>query len=49
MQTAEAVLNIIRERGERGLPIEKVYRQLYNRDCHIAIHNGQYDGPAISK
>jgi retron-type reverse transcriptase len=42
MQTAEAILNIIRERGERGLPIEKVYRQLYNRDLYLRAYGKLY-------
>jgi hypothetical protein len=29
MQNAEAVLEVIRERGRRGLPLERLYRQLY--------------------
>ncbi len=28
MRTAETILNIIRERGQRGLPVEDVYRLL---------------------
>ena len=30
MQDATTVLGIIRDRGERGLPLKKLYRQLYN-------------------
>ena len=30
MRTAEAILNIIQDRGKRGLPLDDVYRQLYN-------------------
>ena len=26
MRNAETVLNVIRERGERGLPLENIYR-----------------------
>ena len=33
MRNAETVLNVIRERGERGLPLENIYRLLYNRTC----------------
>ncbi len=32
MQTAKAYLELIRERGKKGLPLERVYRQLFNRD-----------------
>ncbi len=42
MQTAEAVLNIIRERGKRGLALEKVYRQLYNRDFYLRAYGKLY-------
>src|SRR5215469_12457928 len=30
MRSAEQVLGIIQERGKRGLPLEDLYRQLYN-------------------
>jgi retron-type reverse transcriptase len=30
MQDAETVLGVIRERGRRGLPLERLYRQLFN-------------------
>ena len=30
MQSAEALLEIIRERGEKGLPLERLYRHLFN-------------------
>ena len=32
MRTAETILGIIRARGRRKLPLEDLYRQLYNRD-----------------
>jgi group II intron reverse transcriptase/maturase len=35
MRTAETVLNIIRERGKKGLPLEDVYRQLFNPDLYL--------------
>ena len=35
MQDAETVLNVIRERGERGLPLENIYRLLYNRNLYL--------------
>ena len=35
MQNAETVLNVIRDRGERGLPLEDIYRQLYNRELYL--------------
>ena len=42
MQTAIAVLNIIRERGERGLPLERLYRQLYNRELYLRAYGKLY-------
>lgn len=42
MQTAEAVLNIIRERGQRGLPLERVYRHLYNHDLYLRAYGKLY-------
>jgi retron-type reverse transcriptase len=38
MRTAEMELNIIRERGRRGLPLEKLYQQLYNRDLYLQAY-----------
>lgn len=42
MQTAEAILNIIRDRGKRGLPLERVYRQLYNREFYLRAYGKLY-------
>jgi group II intron reverse transcriptase/maturase len=42
MQTAETVLNIIRDRGQRGLPLERLYRQLYNRDLYLRAYGKLY-------
>ena len=30
MQSAETVLDVLRERGRRGLPLDEIYRQLFN-------------------
>jgi group II intron reverse transcriptase/maturase len=38
MRTAETILNIIRERGQRGLPIEDVYRIVYNPDLYLRAY-----------
>ena len=38
MQQAETVLNVIRERGERGLPLENIYRLLYNRNLYLRAY-----------
>ncbi len=38
MRTAEQILGIIRERGRRGLPLERVYRHLFNPDLHLRAY-----------
>ena len=35
MQSAEAVLGILRERGRRGLPLEELYRQMFNPALYL--------------
>src|SRR5438105_1889392 len=35
MRNAKTILGIIADRGERGLPLEGVYRQLYNPDLYL--------------
>ena len=42
MQNAETVLNVIRERGERGLPLENIYRLLYNRELYLRAYGRLY-------
>ena len=42
MQQAETVLNVIRERGERGLPLENIYRLLYNRKLYLRAYGRLY-------
>ena len=42
MRTAETVLNVIRDRGERGLPLEDIYRQLYNRELYLRAYSRLY-------
>lgn len=38
MRTAETILNIIRDRGKRGLPLDDVYRQLFNPDMYLRAY-----------
>ncbi|MFB2976992.1 hypothetical protein ACE1CM_12320 [Microseira sp. BLCC-F43] len=38
MRNAETVLGIIHERGKRGLPLEDVYRQLFNPDLFLLAY-----------
>ena len=42
MRNAETVLNVIRERGKRGLPLENIYRLLYNRNLYLRAYGGLY-------
>src|SRR4051794_35319075 len=38
MRDAETVLGIVRERGKEGLPLEQVYRQLYNPSLYLRAY-----------
>ena len=38
MRNAETVLGIIRDRGRHGLPLEGLYRQLYNRELYLMAY-----------
>ncbi|MGO4418419.1 RNA-directed DNA polymerase, partial [Streptomyces sp. MCAF7] len=38
MQSAETVLKVLRERGRRGLPCKKLYRQLFNPDLYLMAY-----------
>jgi len=42
MQNAKAYLELVRERGKRGLPLERVYRQLFNRDLFLMAYGKIY-------
>ena len=38
MQESTTVLSIIRERGKQGLPLERLYRQLYNPALYLKAY-----------
>jgi group II intron reverse transcriptase/maturase len=38
MRSAETILGIIRERGRRGLPLEDIYRQLFNPQLYLLAY-----------
>jgi hypothetical protein len=38
MQGAETVLGDMRERGGRGLPLERLYRRLFNRQLFLVAY-----------
>lgn len=42
MQSAETALGVIRERGRRGLPLERLYRQLFNRELFLPAYGRIY-------
>jgi group II intron reverse transcriptase/maturase len=42
MQTAKAYLELIRERGKKGLPLERIYRQLFNRELFLMAYGKIY-------
>jgi group II intron reverse transcriptase/maturase len=39
MRTAETILNIIQDRGQRGLPLDDVYRQLFNPEMYLRAYS----------
>ena len=38
MRNAATILGIIRERGTRGLPVDDLYRQLWNPDLYLLAY-----------
>src|SRR5438270_1261578 len=42
MQNAVTYLELIRERGKKGLPLERVYRQLFNKDLFLMAYGKIY-------
>lgn len=42
LRTAETVLGIIHERGKQGLPLEDIYRQLYNPELYLRAYGRLY-------
>lgn len=49
MRNAETVLAVIRERGKRGLPLEDVYRQLFNPELYLRAYGRlQRNGGAMT-
>lgn len=42
MQTAETLLAVIRKRGAKGQPIERVYRMLYNKELYLKAYAKLY-------
>ncbi len=42
MQNAETVLDVLRDRGRRGLPCTELYRQLFNPSLYELAHGRIY-------
>jgi len=42
MQETDSYLGILRERGRRGLPLERVYRHLFNRELYLKAYGRIY-------
>lgn len=42
MQSADTVLGVLRERGRRGLPVERLYRQLFNEQLFLMAYGRIY-------
>jgi len=42
MQNAETVLSVLRERGKKGLPLDELYRQLFNPQLYLLAYGRIY-------
>ena len=42
MQNAKTVLGVLRERGRKGLPLERLYRQLLNPQLYLLSYQRLY-------
>jgi group II intron reverse transcriptase/maturase len=42
MQSAETVLGVLRQRGRRGLPLEELYRQMFNPQLYLLAYGRLY-------
>jgi group II intron reverse transcriptase/maturase len=42
MREAETVLGVLRDRGRRGLPLERLYRQLFNPQLYLLAYGKLY-------
>jgi len=42
MQTTEVLLGLLRERGKRGKPLTRIYRQLYNPNLYLTAYGRIY-------
>jgi group II intron reverse transcriptase/maturase len=42
MQDAAVVLDVLRERGKKGLPLTQLYRQMFNKDLYLLAYGNIY-------
>jgi hypothetical protein len=42
MRNVDTVLGVLRERGRRGLPLERLYRQLFNPQLYLVAYGKLY-------
>src|SRR5579863_7052907 len=42
MQDAETVLDVLRDRGRQGLPLERLYRQMFNPQLYLLAYGRIY-------
>src|SRR2546425_9948204 len=42
MRSATTILEVISERGKKGLPLERAYRLLFNRDLYLMAYGKLY-------
>ena len=42
MQDAETVLEVLRERGRKGLPLTQLYRQMFNKNMYLLAYGHIY-------
>jgi group II intron reverse transcriptase/maturase len=42
MQDAETVLEVLRERGRKGLPLTQLYRQMFNKSMYLLAYGNIY-------
>jgi hypothetical protein len=42
MRTSDTILGLLRERGSKGLPLERVYRLLYTPDLYLTAYGKIY-------
>jgi retron-type reverse transcriptase len=42
MQRTDVYLGLLRERGKHGLPLKRVYRQLFNRNLYLTAYGKIY-------